>query len=345
MAEYKLGDSMRVWLIEFRQQAEFAGVENMNECIRIIGRFMPTVIRNWITTVPIEVKQSWLLFAEALNHQFGKNSLEESREIKGQLKKLKQAKNETIKLHSAKWKHLRSLLQDNEIDETSQKIFYIQSLYHDSVRNLLADSTTVDIDAIILLSIQITDNAGLELGVKLMPADPILATNSGVNSGPEPMEIDHIGKGKQRGNSNWKFSKKYINKQNKFDVPRLYDKQGRPVCGHCQELHRNIDCKKKKEQQVNSVEVERNSVNLDTPTIRSVNHIEAYSAVNLTQQQRSSDKTNPISDLMYNGMKVSVLWDTGAQMDCMSLKLAGQFNLPIDKSKAQYYSNVDNLSM
>ncbi|OBZ80910.1 hypothetical protein A0J61_11041, partial [Choanephora cucurbitarum] len=53
MPQYKLGDSMQIWLIEFRQQAEFAGVENMNGCIRIIGRFMPTVIRNWITTVPV----------------------------------------------------------------------------------------------------------------------------------------------------------------------------------------------------------------------------------------------------------------------------------------------------
>ncbi|OBZ81255.1 hypothetical protein A0J61_10696 [Choanephora cucurbitarum] len=128
---------------------------------------------------------------------------------------------------------------------------------------------------------------------------------------------------------------------------KIEDKQGRPVCGHCQQLHRNIDCKQEprhSKSQVNAVELSNNTVNLNNPTTHSVDTIHASSAINHVQQIRLSDNTAPILDLVYNGTKVTVLRDTGAQINCMSYASAKELKLTIDTSATLSHHNVDMVS-
>lgn len=316
----------------------------------VIGRFMPTIIRSWITTVPVTVKKSWPLFTEALNNQFGKNSLEESREIKSRLKKLKQAKHETIKLHSAKWKHLLSLLNANEIDNQSQKILYIQSLFQDSVRTLLANNPSLDIYTLIHQSIIITEHAGLESCIQSASQETSKGKQIDTNNDVQPMEIDYFGRFKHRIHSKWKkmphasYNKQHNIKPQQQGPPRLYDKQGRAICGYCKKLHRTIDCnqysKTSQHRNVNNVEV-NNSVDITNPTVYTVDVIHASSTINHLQKFRSSDNATPISDLMCDGKQVTIMWDTGAQMDCMAYDLAIDLKLPFNADDSITYNNVD----
>ncbi|KAI8888106.1 hypothetical protein K501DRAFT_173968, partial [Backusella circina FSU 941] len=79
-------DSLRMWLKEFEQQAAFIGIENMDNCIPQFGRFMPTIIRNYLPTIPYATRSNWSTFTAKILSQFGIPEDEENRHIVTQLR-------------------------------------------------------------------------------------------------------------------------------------------------------------------------------------------------------------------------------------------------------------------
>lgn len=106
MPAYNFKQSLRVYMKKFELQAAFLGIEDMNTCTIPLDQFVPPVIKDWLPTQPIAIRQRWDTFKEQLLLQFGKPVEEEYREFKTQLRKCQKGKNESMKLHGAKW-HVR----------------------------------------------------------------------------------------------------------------------------------------------------------------------------------------------------------------------------------------------
>lgn len=351
MPPFKIGESLRIWLIEFQQQAEYADVVDMNECCRITGRVMPKQIQNWIATVPVNIKRSWPLFTQALTLQFGRSIEAETLDIKNRLKELQQRKNETIQLHSAKWQHLVSLLPSDTFDEATKCLMYIRSLQDNGLRSLLASSPSAQLSDLITRSIEITNRSGAEMEIHINSAITTPTTNDNVNSDVQPMDIDFVGKRHRKNNKYHKNRQpsqykpaQHTRNNNKSGPPRLYDRNGNPVCGYCEQSHRNIDCEKHNKKEVNACDTTNSTdlVDLERPTVHQVSSITATKPfVNLV---RLSNVTTPTSRMTIDSLSVWVLWDTGSAINCMSFDVAEQLGLSIDRSQKIEYIDVNQNS-
>jgi hypothetical protein len=149
------------------------------------------------------------------------------------------------------------------------------------------------------------------------------------------MEIGHVGRaGHNKGYNNKKkqysnnnkgqtqnHHSKYQNKPQQSKVaPRLYDRYGNPVCGHCFELHRTIDCRQyqapkrpsfnnNKRYNVHSVDAQHveqdGSVNLDAPIkVVRTDTIVAQPSINHVNFQHFN---TPISFLSIGNLKIQTL--------------------------------------
>ncbi|KAG1534277.1 hypothetical protein G6F49_013387 [Rhizopus delemar] len=69
---YQLGNSLRVWIIQFEQQATVHGIEDFNIVATQLSRYLPVVIQQWIPTLPVNVRTNYSLLREALlNRKMG----------------------------------------------------------------------------------------------------------------------------------------------------------------------------------------------------------------------------------------------------------------------------------
>ncbi|RCH89547.1 hypothetical protein CU098_004800, partial [Rhizopus stolonifer] len=59
IAPYDLKQSLRIWLKNFDQQAAIHGISNFNTCCMHIGRYLPSIIQQWILTQPPEIVATW----------------------------------------------------------------------------------------------------------------------------------------------------------------------------------------------------------------------------------------------------------------------------------------------
>ncbi|KAI7890201.1 uncharacterized protein EV154DRAFT_399439, partial [Mucor mucedo] len=67
----------------------------------------------------------------------GRPEEEENRELLTKLRKCKQQKGESVKLYSAHWKHLLSLLPANHLEECQQILLFTQGILNDGLRTYL----------------------------------------------------------------------------------------------------------------------------------------------------------------------------------------------------------------
>ncbi|KAG1040660.1 hypothetical protein G6F43_012245 [Rhizopus delemar] len=106
---YQLGNSLRVWIIQFEQQATVHGIEDFNIVATQLSRYLPVVIQQWIPILPVNVRTNYSLLREALLNRFAMAEEEENRILLRQLKQCKKDPKESIRLHAARWEHLLSL--------------------------------------------------------------------------------------------------------------------------------------------------------------------------------------------------------------------------------------------
>ncbi|KAG0752995.1 hypothetical protein G6F22_016922 [Rhizopus arrhizus] len=98
---YDLNNSLRVWFLEFEQQALVHGIDDLNICSFHLTKYMPLVIQRWIPTLPVTVRKKFSLLKEALLNRFGMDAEDENRLLLKQLKQCKQLPRESIRLHAA----------------------------------------------------------------------------------------------------------------------------------------------------------------------------------------------------------------------------------------------------
>ncbi|KAG0739642.1 hypothetical protein G6F23_008820 [Rhizopus arrhizus] len=327
---YQLDHSLRVWFIEFEQQAAAHGISNLNSCAVHLSKYMPLLIQRWIPTLPPTVRSDYELLKESLLARFAMDIEEENRLL---------------------LKQLRSYQRDTRLTLTSLV-------------------TALNINR---LSEVIRQAIDLEVRAKLLDA-PELADDNNVAT---PMEIDYVGKyhgkrhnnkfNKQRGqtqqphynnnyhpqrnNQHHKFNGNTNNpKQQGTQVPRLYNKQGDPVCGYCFKLHRTIDCNQYQKGRKNhsserhsihtteAINVEQHQVDLEEPIkVVQTNTIVAQS-INYVNFQHTN---TPLSFIQIDNAKITALWDTGSTITCVSSEVAHLLKLKIDTTKSILYTDVN----
>lgn len=356
---YDLNNSLRVWFLEFEQQALVHGIDDLNICSFHLTKYMPLVIQRWIPTLPVTVRKIFSLLKEALLNRFGMDAEDENRLLLKQLKQCKQLPRESIRLHAAKWEHLLSLITDKFSAQTKIS-FFIQSLEQRDTRltltSLVAALNINTVDDVIQQAIN------LEVRAKLLDVPETVETNSDV----VPMEIDYINR---HNNKQYSSKKKQFNNYNNHNnklkghgnahqqqsekAPRLYDRHGNPVCGYCFQQHRTIDCsqhqgkrrfaKNSKKYNVHTVDTisvtQEGVVNLDAP-MRVVNSdtIVAQPSINHVNYQHTN---TPISYLSIGKTKIQILWDTGSAITCIAKSVTDKLKLPIDKSQIILYTDVN----
>ncbi|GAN11815.1 hypothetical protein MAM1_1024c11422 [Mucor ambiguus] len=252
MPRYELHSSLRTYIKEFELQANFVGIENMDICTVQLGKFMPPVIKNWLPTLPSTIRQNWATVTEQLLLQFGRPADEEYREFKANLKRCQQSKQESIKLHSAEWQHLLSLLPINHISDTHQISLFTQSLYDRGLRATL--TAYVELAKVTTVHEVITKAIDFEHKARLNDTLDDHAQFTGPHTQytrDDPMEVDYVNRSlsyKDRSTKRpFQKSKQSFNSKPHPRFPpdpvlRLYNKQGQPVCGHCFGKHRNYEC-------------------------------------------------------------------------------------------------------
>lgn len=360
---YQLDHSLRVWFIEFEQQAAAHGISNLNSCAVHLSKYMSLLIQRWIPTLPPTVRSDYELLKESLLARFAMDIEEENRLLLKQLRSCKKLPKESIRLHAAKWEHLLSLISER-YSENTKISYFIQSLdQRDTRLTLTSLVTALNINR---LSEVIRQAIDLEVRAKLLDA-PELADDNNVAT---PMEIDYVGKyhgkrhnnkfNKQRGqtqqphynnnyhpqrnNQHHKFNGNTNNpKQQGTQVPRLYNKQGDPVCGYCFKLHRTIDCNQYQKGRKNhsserhsihtteAINVEQHQVDLEEPIkVVQTNTIVAQS-INYVNFQHTN---TPLSFIQIDNAKITALWDTGSTITCVSSEVAHLLKLKIDTTKS-----------
>ncbi|KAI7871104.1 uncharacterized protein EV154DRAFT_431641, partial [Mucor mucedo] len=85
--QYDLKHSLRFWIKDFKEEVQSAGITNMDHCCIHIARFMPTIIRTFITSIPPTIKNKWSTLTEELLLHFGRPEEEENRELLTKLRK------------------------------------------------------------------------------------------------------------------------------------------------------------------------------------------------------------------------------------------------------------------
>lgn len=209
----------------------------------------------------------------------------------------------------------------------------------------------------------------LEVKAKLLDA-PELADN---NSDVIPMDIDYVNKyqdkkkfknNKRHNNNREQFQQSSRNNSNgnqsnyqrsnknqqNSQAPRLYNKQGDPVCGYCYKLHRTIDCNqhqrnsrnqnfsRQKIHSANPILVEDNQVVLEAPTsVVQANTIVAQ-PINYVN---SFHANTPLSFIQVDNTRITALWDTGSAITCVSNDVAQLLKLKIDTSNTILYTDVN----
>ncbi|KAG1037607.1 hypothetical protein G6F43_012826 [Rhizopus delemar] len=360
---YNLDNSLHVWFIEFEQQAIAHGIDNLNTCSLYMTKYMPLIIQRWIPTLPIAVRADFHLLKEALLGRFAMDADDENRLLLKQLKQCIKQPKEFIRLHAAKWEHLLSLITDKYSEQTKIS-FFIQSLDQRDTR-LTLTSLVASMNLSHLS--QVIDQAiNLEVRAKLLDSPEIIDTKADII----PMEIGHVSRASH--NKGYNNKKKQYHNYNKGPpqhyqanhqhkpqqskvAPRLYDRHGNPVCGHCFELHRTIDCRQHQSSKrpsfsnnnrrynVHSVDanhVEQDgSVNLDAPiNVVRTDTMVAQPSINHVNFQHSN---TPISFLSIGNLKIQTLWDTGSAITCIARGVAEQLKLPIDRSQVILYTDVN----
>lgn len=108
----------------------------MDQCCIHVARFMPAVVCTFITSINPTVKRSWTSLQEELLLNFGKPE-EENRALLHKIRRCKQRKEESVKLYSAHWKHLVSLLPKKYLTAGQQIQLFNQGILNDGLRKSL----------------------------------------------------------------------------------------------------------------------------------------------------------------------------------------------------------------
>jgi hypothetical protein len=115
---------------------------------------MPSSIRQFITSLPPNIKTDWALLTNELLTYFGKQVEEENRELVASLRKCTQSKDESVPLYSARWQHLISKLPEQHFNMGQKIQLFIKGLADISLRtSLLSGLITVMIFFIFIITI------------------------------------------------------------------------------------------------------------------------------------------------------------------------------------------------
>lgn len=99
---YQMEQSLRVWFIEFEQQAAVHGITNLNSCAIHLSKYMPLLIQRWIPTLPPSVRFDYEFLKDSLLGRFAMDVEDENRFLFKQLGSCKKLPKESIRLHAAK---------------------------------------------------------------------------------------------------------------------------------------------------------------------------------------------------------------------------------------------------
>ncbi|CEP08477.1 hypothetical protein, partial, partial [Parasitella parasitica] len=266
-------------------------------------------------------------------------------------------KNESIRLHSAKWQHLLSFIPSNQITDDQKINLFTQSLSDKGLRSTLI--TYIDIKEVNKVEDVITKAIEIENKARLIDyKDTVQHTIQAKSAVPDdPMEVDYYEKskynhtkkpfkGKQKLYSHkkgdkkeksHKFNHKQHNKKNEKNdnVPRGYDKQGNPLCGHCGGRHYNFKC-----DQNNISTIDTKDDNDHVELTSSINTIDAK-PVHAVNTINSYTPTTPIS---IANQIIHALWDTGAGLSAVSSDVCIKLGLTVHKENITKYTDVNQKS-
>ncbi|KAI8334144.1 hypothetical protein EDC96DRAFT_418305, partial [Choanephora cucurbitarum] len=86
---YQLDNSLRVWMIEFEQQAAVHRIDGLKNAASQLSKYLPLVIQRWIPTLAVSIRFNFALLKEALLSRFAMAEDEENRLLLRQLKQCK----------------------------------------------------------------------------------------------------------------------------------------------------------------------------------------------------------------------------------------------------------------
>lgn len=188
--KFLLGKSIRFWLRVYEQEAKSAGLENLDDCARGIGTFIPEIITNWLYSQPPTVRGSGKLCSEALILQFGLPVEQETNSLIRQLKQLKQQPKESMRQPTAKFYHLVQQLPDKHLNENDKCLLFIKPILSESTRFTLSAAISYKLDTMIQQAVRIQENGFI--GTVNTALDT--ATDTEVT----PMEIDYMNKKRKK---------------------------------------------------------------------------------------------------------------------------------------------------
>ncbi|CEP15288.1 hypothetical protein [Parasitella parasitica] len=339
IAPYELTSSIRIWLKQFEQQTKIHGITSMDNCTPHLTRYMPLIIQQWIPTLSPQVTSSWTLLTEALITRFGVAADEDNRILLKQLKACKQQPNESVRLNAAKWEHLLSLITTEYTDKT-KITYFIQSLNsRDTKLTLTSLVFSMKLDSV---SQVINHAIVLEIQAKLLDEPETVTQQSAVS---DPMDLDYM-------SSHSHQYKKQAHNNTQPKQLRAYDKHGNLICDLCRGKHRTVDHKKKKPQQNNHNKQHhhhhRQSVNnknvhnvRELNTIPTENQSTSSFSVDISHFASNSHKL-PRSTILVNGKPISLLWDTGADINGIQLELFNTMHAQLNTNERIAYRDVNN---
>ncbi|KAI9003772.1 hypothetical protein CLU79DRAFT_673923, partial [Phycomyces nitens] len=77
---------LRFWIHEFKQEAAAVDAP-LDYCVRVLRKYMPPAIRNWLSTLPTATRASWNLMEPELLKRFAPAAAVDDRLIIGKLRK------------------------------------------------------------------------------------------------------------------------------------------------------------------------------------------------------------------------------------------------------------------
>ncbi|KAG1467880.1 hypothetical protein G6F56_004160 [Rhizopus delemar] len=354
IASYDLKQSLRIWLKNFDQQAAIHGISNFNTCCMHIGRYLPSIIQQWILTQPPEIVATWSLLTESFLAHFGLPEEEDNRRLLRDLRQCKKSPHESVRLHPAKWEHKLSLISEKYTEKTKIS-YFIESLdQRDTRLTLTALVAALKLDSIGKV---INQAITLEHEAKLLDSPEV----EDYGSQATPMDVDAY---QQRGNYH-KGHKNNGNYRNNKTQLRAYDKFGNPICDYCHAKHCTIDCKELSDDTTKTFQKNQTYNSKQTKKFyprkgqgHRINNLEVHSPDDETSQAAASPKVTPISvDIAHltNFKRVSLshsrltinkrifmaLWDAGAQISGISKDAAIKMDAFIDTTSSVPYRDVN----
>ncbi|CEP06964.1 hypothetical protein [Parasitella parasitica] len=336
MPKYQHKDSLRSYIRSFETHANEIGITEKSMLVPMLSKLMPDDIRLWMVNLNSNVRQDWENTVKELLAYYAVSEDEENRQAIKKLKNTIEKPKQSIREHATGWfLQYRIILNSRAIFPVADaRTMFIQS-FHDlgfraTFTAAVANSLQVTMHSLVDLALKIGEN--------LSPSDDSHDVKTDTTTTSEdPIEVDYV-----RGKPTSKSPRKpRYNKQTtkKYEgVPRLYDRHGNPVCGHCQGSHRNIDCSKERSSKSSTVEALDTA---DDDDLVEIGAIQGHYVQHIMSTSTSS--FTPTSDVVISGRTVSALWDSGSAITVISNRLCKSLSLTVDPTEVMQYVDVNNV--